>query len=406
MRNEVSSELDGLVTAIYQAAGGVIPAGRVLERLARLTQSDKAFVGRFNTRRREGAIVSNFNLGPGAAEQYNQFFAPQNPWLASPSFFQAEGLAWRGSEIINDADLKRTNFYRLFMMPQAMLHTAHVVVRVQGPDILHIVLSRPPAAEPFDDAALDVGRLYVVHAREALEVQKAVETSRWMEAGFAEATNSLSVGLAVIQPPATVRFISDACRAMFEAAVSGAEEASVRTNSPNGNGNARPYTVRLPRLLADALAQRPIPSSCVLHSPNGHEGRPTVVDIHPYSIPSEFDGQPRIGYVLTCRGGGTTVEVDELSLREAFALTAAEARICAALAAGDNVESLACKLGISQLTARTHLKHIFGKTCTTRQPELMKLLMAMSRRKPDSPAALVATGSWNANVVHFKRDSQ
>jgi len=24
----------------------------------------------------------------------------------------------------------------------------------------------------------------------------------------------------------------------------------------------------------------------------------------------------------------------------------------------------------------------------------------------DSPAALVGTGSWNANVVHFKRDSQ
>ena len=63
---------------------------------------------------------------------------------------------------------------------------------------------------------------------------------------------------------------------------------------------------------------------------------------------------------------------------EAFArlykLTGGELRLLLALTQGLGAKEAADMLGISEPTARTHLQHIFSKTDTTRQTELLRLL--------------------------------
>jgi DNA-binding CsgD family transcriptional regulator len=60
--------------------------------------------------------------------------------------------------------------------------------------------------------------------------------------------------------------------------------------------------------------------------------------------------------------------------RQAFRLTAREAEIAAALMQGHSVESAAAVLGMSVLTARTHLRNLFEKTGTSSQARLVRLL--------------------------------
>jgi DNA-binding CsgD family transcriptional regulator len=62
-------------------------------------------------------------------------------------------------------------------------------------------------------------------------------------------------------------------------------------------------------------------------------------------------------------------------LRASFALTEAEARLAALLAAGEELRAAAAKLGITYGTARARLAEIFQKTETRRQGELIKLLL-------------------------------
>lgn len=59
-----------------------------------------------------------------------------------------------------------------------------------------------------------------------------------------------------------------------------------------------------------------------------------------------------------------------------FSLTPTEARLAVAIAEGSTPAEAAGFLGISVLTARTHLKRIFHKTATTRQAELVRLVLA------------------------------
>jgi DNA-binding CsgD family transcriptional regulator len=65
---------------------------------------------------------------------------------------------------------------------------------------------------------------------------------------------------------------------------------------------------------------------------------------------------------------------------EAFArlygLTGSELRVLLAMVPGLSVKEVAEVLGISETTAKTHLQHIYAKTGTSKQTELMHLFMS------------------------------
>ena len=68
------------------------------------------------------------------------------------------------------------------------------------------------------------------------------------------------------------------------------------------------------------------------------------------------------------------------STGEAFAmlhgLTASELRVLLAMAPGLSIKEAAQMLGISENTARTHLQHIYSKTGTSKQSELIHMFMS------------------------------
>lgn len=92
---------------------------------------------------------------------------------------------------------------------------------------------------------------------------------------------------------------------------------------------------------------------------------------------------PRTGRVLaSCEPSALLTVVDPVAAppsstalwREAFDLTAREADMAASLMAGHSVESASAALGVAEPTARVHLRHLFAKTGTGRQAELVRLL--------------------------------
>lgn len=70
------------------------------------------------------------------------------------------------------------------------------------------------------------------------------------------------------------------------------------------------------------------------------------------------------------------VTTNDAILRDLYGLTRAEAAVTSMLVRGKSVEELSEELGISPLTARTHLKRVFSKTSTTRQADLVSRLLS------------------------------
>jgi DNA-binding CsgD family transcriptional regulator len=69
----------------------------------------------------------------------------------------------------------------------------------------------------------------------------------------------------------------------------------------------------------------------------------------------------------------------ESQLARSFGLTPAEATFAREIAKGDGIQAAAERLGITRSTARTHLQHIFDKTDTHRQAELVRLVLRHAR---------------------------
>ncbi|TWS97615.1 helix-turn-helix transcriptional regulator [Reyranella sp. CPCC 100927] len=67
-------------------------------------------------------------------------------------------------------------------------------------------------------------------------------------------------------------------------------------------------------------------------------------------------------------------------LRRRFRLTPAEAKVALQLTKGDGRLAVANRLGITLATVSTHLRHIFAKTGTHRQAELVGLLLRARKR--------------------------
>jgi DNA-binding NarL/FixJ family response regulator len=59
-----------------------------------------------------------------------------------------------------------------------------------------------------------------------------------------------------------------------------------------------------------------------------------------------------------------------------YSLTGSELRVLLAMAPGLGVKEAAEMLGVSETTAKTHLQHIYAKTGTSKQTELMHLFMS------------------------------
>jgi DNA-binding CsgD family transcriptional regulator len=62
-------------------------------------------------------------------------------------------------------------------------------------------------------------------------------------------------------------------------------------------------------------------------------------------------------------------------LRQLYGLTRMEASVAVSALRGEGLQAIADELGISPTTARTHLQHVFEKTGTCRQAELVRLIL-------------------------------
>ena len=62
-------------------------------------------------------------------------------------------------------------------------------------------------------------------------------------------------------------------------------------------------------------------------------------------------------------------------LRQLYRLSASEVQVCWRLANGETLEEIATSLNIGKETVRSQLKRIFVKTGTSRQSELVRLVL-------------------------------
>jgi DNA-binding CsgD family transcriptional regulator len=217
--------------------------------------------------------------------------------------------------------------------------------------------------------------LVAPHVRRALLIGKVIDLHKIEAAALADTLDALSSGMFIVDAAGRIIHANARGHAMLE-------EANV-VRAPRGHLTACD--------LAAEQALREIFKSA--------EGGDTVIGRKGISVPlSARDGGHYVGHVLPLTSGARRkagvsysataaifirkAAVDTVSPFEAIAqrfnLTAAEVRVLFATVEVGGVPEIAPILGIAEPTVKTHLHHIFEKTGTRRQADLVKVVAAYS----------------------------
>ena len=250
--------------------------------------------------------------------------------------------------------------------------------------VLHC--NRSSSQPPFDAADLSRLRAIAPHFRNAMRIRRDLVDSEKERRVHALALDRLGIAALIIDArrrctpqnlPARrllkrSRFVLDAAGALH--ATDPAADAMLQ------------------KALNEALAASPLDARSLLFDAAPVAGACPVEHLHmavcSWSTTSALFERPESGALVYVRDGQSVTMEDEQSLRRLFEFTSAEARVAILLMQYRGVREVAEALGISEATARTHLRAVHSKAGVSTRSELASLLynslLAFSR--PDSGA--------------------
>lgn len=128
-------------------------------------------------------------------------------------------------------------------------------------------------------------------------------------------------------------------------------------------------------MIDEGILRGSVPRRRILCLPQGHVNRAIVISLATF-IPKEsmqaFGPHPQV--LLMVHDSASRTEPDILLWEVAFDLTASQLRVALCMFQGRSTLQTAAALKVSKTTVKSHLKELYRKTETSRQPQLVAML--------------------------------
>lgn len=366
MPNAAGAGLAALVTQAYAAIDDDAHWQAWVDGFARLFEHAYGLllVDERNGRPPRIAVCSQ----PEALEHYLRSARDTDPLLDNVTLGQmsASRRAWLSHELISERSLRESAFYADFLLPQGNLFYGIGGNYLLAPDLLVQVWAyRGKAHGAFDAQDGELGDLLVRPLLHALELGAHLRQLR-EEAVHHEAVQDQLID-AVLVLDADNRLLHANARGrdllegvarghVFNARalrlVNAGEQQRLQLALERARHHGAPLTLRL-------LRQKPLPPLYAV-------------------LLGSADGAAAGMLRLFLRDPRWQKFLPEDDLVDVFDLTAAQARVCAAVVRGESIEDIAARLDVQLTTVRAQLKAAMEKIGMHRQTDLVRhLSMAM-----------------------------
>ena len=369
--------IEQIIDEIYEAA--IVPElwPVVFDRVARLSQTDGAILLAVSppapsSQGQPAPLISRWTASACLRDLFDEFM--RDGW-AERNTRGARGLRADHAGFLTDADLFTPQeldsdpLYG-FLRARGYGYCAGCAVRVPTGEALIFDWERKYADGPVSRetiALLDPLRPHL--ARSALlSARLGLERARAATATLA----ALGLPAAVVSERTKLLAVNELMQALMPAVI-----------DERAHGSLRLRDAAADRLFA--LAQS---NAAMAHTTPAAKGSSHVFSV---PVPARHDHPAMVFHVVPVRRAARDIFTNAVSIvivtpvsraevpdatviQGLFDLTAAEARIAQAIAAGQSVTRIATKANTAETTVRSHLKAIFAKTGVARQGELISML--------------------------------
>ncbi len=307
---------------------------------------------------------------PKYAQLYFEKYCKFNPVFPTALFFGLEETHWVPDCLPRD-EFCRSRFAREWLAPQGYIDGLFANVDKSATSCAIFSVFRHVSDGFVDDEMRRRFALIVPHVRRALLIGKVIDLHKVEAAQLADSLDTLASGMFLVDATSRITYANASGREMLREAnllraPSGrlgaidrvADQALLDTFTTTARGDA-------------AMGRRGIAVPL-----KARDGERYVASVLPLTSGARRKGgaaYSATAVVFVQKAALAMPSPPEAIARE-FELTPAELRVLFAIINVGGVSEAADVLGVSEGTVRTHLHHVFGKTNTTRQTDLVKLV--------------------------------
>jgi DNA-binding CsgD family transcriptional regulator/PAS domain-containing protein len=321
-----------------------------------------------------GDVAYYWGIDPHYRQLYFDKYIKLDP-LTIGHFFAKIGEPVAIEDIVSYDEFLQTRAYREWGRPQGIVDALNVALDKSPTSAAMFSIFRHERDGLVDDEMRRCMRLIAPHVRRAVLIGRVIDLKTAEAATFADALDGLSAGM----------FLVDASGRIVHANASGQAMLAASDFLRAAGGRLIATDVQADQVLCEIFAAA--------------SSGDVAIGVKGIAVPLASLGDERyVAHVLPLTSGarrraGTDyaavaalfvhkAAVDTPSppevIAKTFGLTPTELRVLLGIVEVGGVPETAEALGIAETTVKTHLHRVFGKTGTSRQAELVKLVAGFS----------------------------
>lgn len=308
-----------------------------------------------------GRSVQAAHLAPQVRLDYEQYYHRIDYVLEAVEQGPV-GAVRRGQSLVQ---LQRDSEFNVDWLSPLEMTDGLFVRLTDGPAPLMFLAAGPRPPKPF----VPLVNALVPHLQQALRSQAHLEHLRRRADDLGAVTQALGHAVIVVTSGSQIVYTNSAAEDLLRSADGLLVRAGRLEAAAIGAGTA------LRRGIHAAVASggdHPSGSSLLCPRPSGH--RPYVIEVVPTDPAGA--GSRRRAIVVVADPEHESDTAPDL-LRRHYGLTPGETEIAVMVLNGGGVKDIADRMSLSQATVKTHLQHVFDKTGTHRQADLIRLLLGL-----------------------------
>ena len=275
------------------------------------------------------------------------------------------------TDLMSSGELTASELYRQWAEPQGLVDFLSAVVERSTVSAAIFGVFRHQRNGVVDDHARRQMKLIAPHIRRAVLIGRMFEFKAAEVATFVDTLDGLSAGMYLVDANGRLIHANAAGHALL------AESDILRSLS----GRLVAREVQTDRALREVFAasgqgDAALGTRGIAVPLSGRDGERYIA----HALPLTSGARRRAGVVSTAaaalfvRKASLAVPSASQAIGSAFKLTPTELRVLMAIVEIGGVPEVASAFGIADTTVRTHVTHLFEKTGTSRQADLVKLV--------------------------------
>jgi DNA-binding CsgD family transcriptional regulator len=365
-----AAEFSHLVGQIYDASLGPEQWPTVLERVGSYLRVTAVNLFSQDALKKSANVFHVQGIEPSYIQSYLDQYIKLNPVFPTALFFDV-GRIITDDDVLPRSQLYETRFFKEWVIPQGFVDSLATILEKSAVSCAVFSVLRHQRDGLVDEDMRRRMELIVPHIRRSILIGKVIDLHKVDAAALADTLDGFAAGMFLVDANARILHANAMGHTLL------ADGRVIRPEGPRlGAADSKAEGALRQAVVAAESGDVAIGAHGLAIALSGPEGRRYLAHVLPLTAGTRRQAGAQYSAVAAVFVQEATVHASTPfeAIAEHFRLTPAELRVLCAIVTVGGVPETAPVLGISEATVKTHLQHVFVKTGTKRQADLVKMV--------------------------------